>query len=109
MNNELTKNELAKNKLTKEDISNLFQSLQYGENYDDPYTLWDLSSCLLEHYLCCGRLDYIIFSYQLKAYAALEMSRTGDKAAGKASVDLYKTILSYKDKLHLICDDYKTV
>ena len=30
MNNELTKNELAKNKLTKEDISNLFQSLQYG-------------------------------------------------------------------------------
>ena len=62
----------------------------YLENYDDPDTIYQVSSFLIPHYEQTGNLDYLLFCYQAAGYGALELSRTGDKKTGKESVRLFE-------------------
>lgn len=74
----------------------------YVENYDDPFTLWQISNLLISHYEEKKGVEHLMFCYQAAGYAGLEISRTSDHEKGTASVTLFKKLLSYKGQLSLL-------
>lgn len=79
----------------------------YRENYDDPYTLYEISSVLLKHYEKCakGNLDRVIFCLKACAFGSLEMSRTADRKRGRESVRLFRRIIGYRYRLHEMSEE----
>ena len=79
----------------------------YEEDYDDPYTLYEVASLLIKHYESCEteNLDRLIFSLRACAFGALEMSRTDDHRRGRESVRLFLKIISYRYRLHEMKDE----
>lgn len=74
----------------------------YEENYDDPYTLYEIASFLLKHYENCEKenFDRFIFSLKACAFGELDMSRTADHKRGRESVRLFRRIIGYRYRLH---------
>ncbi len=71
----------------------------YDSDDVEPTFLIEISELLIPHYEKLSDMESLLFLYTCTAYAYLELSRTGNQKAAKASVSYYKKVLNYRDDI----------
>lgn len=69
----------------------------YYSRYTEPALLLYIIDILIPHYLQKNDRESLLFLYICGGYANMELSRTGDENAGRASCEFYTKVTTYRD------------